>query len=79
MSPKPSLQEIEQAIERADPEQQKQLLKDLPRLLKISSLDIALLKIAEPSFEFWNHPDDTIYDSLHPQTKTSGYYFLESV
>ena len=38
MSPKPSLQEIEQAIERAD--------------------DIALLKVAENSFGFWNNTDE---------------------
>ena len=64
MSPNPSLQEIEQAIERADPQQQKQLLRDLPHLLKISSLDIALLKVAENSFDFWDNPDDTIYDRI---------------
>ena len=59
-----SLKQIEEAIARARPEDQKSLLRDLPRLLKISSADMALLKAAEPSFDFWNNPDDSIYDDL---------------
>ena len=59
-----SLQEVEQAIEQFPPEQQRQLLAELPQLLKSSGLDLAYLKLAEPSFAFWENPDDAIYDAL---------------
>ena len=64
MKNKISLKEIEQAILNAEPEEQKRLLGDLPHLLKIPAPDLALLKIAEPSFDFWNNTDDLIYDQL---------------
>lgn len=59
-----SLREIEQAISRARPEEQTRLLRDLPRLLKIAPADLSLLKISEPSFDFWNNPEDAVYDAL---------------
>ena len=59
-----SMKQIEEAIARAHPEEQKSLLRDLPHLLKISSADLTLLKAAEPSFDFWNNPDDMVYDQL---------------
>lgn len=59
-----SLQAIEQAIERFAPEDQQRLLAELPRLLKISKADFAYLKLAEPSFQFWENPDDEVYDTL---------------
>lgn len=58
------LQEIEQAIQNADPEKQRTLLRDLPHLLRIPLADLALLKVAEPSFDFWNNLDDVVYDQL---------------
>ena len=57
-----SLEEIEKPISSAPPEAQRQLLRDLPHLLKISLSDLALLKAAEPAFDFWNNPDDAVYD-----------------
>lgn len=59
-----SLHEIEEAIERCAPAEQRQLLAELPHLLKLSSADRALLKAAEPSFQFWDNPDDAVYDTL---------------
>ena len=59
-----SLEQIEEAIASAAPEEQTRLLRDFPHLLKISALDMALLKASEKSFDFWNNPDDVIYDSL---------------
>ena len=64
MNHKLSLEQIEKAIQESDPTQQRRLLHDLPRLLKIPNLDYSLLKLAEPSFDFWNNPDDQIYDTL---------------
>ena len=34
------------------------------RLRTLSPQDVALLKLAERSFEFWNNADDAIYDRL---------------
>lgn len=59
-----SLQDVEQAIEQFPPEEQRRLLAELPHLLKISGADFAALKLAELSFQFWENPDDAIYDTL---------------
>lgn len=59
-----SLQDVEHAIEQFLPEEQRRLLAELPHLLKFSGQDFALLKLAEPSFQFWENPDDAIYDTL---------------
>jgi hypothetical protein len=59
-----SLQDVEQAIEQFPPDEQQRLVAELPRLLKISGIDLASLKLAEPSFQFWENPDDAIYDTL---------------
>ena len=58
------LDQIEQTISRASPVWQRRFLKKLPRLLKISKSDFALLKASEKSFEFWNNPEDEIYDKM---------------
>ncbi len=59
-----SLEDVEQAIEHFRPQEQQRLLAELPRLLKLSRVDVAALKLAEPSFQFWENPDDAIYDTL---------------
>ena len=59
-----TLETIEQAIARAEPEEQRKLLTHLPKILHLSPADMAWLKAAEPSFDFWNNPDDAIYDQL---------------
>ena len=59
-----SLKDIERAIEQFRPEEQRRLLTILPHLLKISVVDSAHLKLAEPSFRFWDNPDDAVYDTL---------------
>lgn len=64
MLPKLSLEKIEAALERAKPEEQRRFLTRLPHLLKLHPDDTALLKLAEPSFDFWNNPEDAIYDYL---------------
>jgi len=64
MKTKLSLREVEAAVKNFNKDEQKQLLNDLPKLLYLSPEDINLLKLAEPSFKFWDNPDDSIYDSL---------------
>ena len=59
-----SLAQIERAIEKSEPEDQRQLLVRLPRLIGIDIDTLALLKLAGPSFEFWNNEQDSIYDRL---------------
>ena len=58
------LQKVEQEISQLEAREQKKLLEDLPRLLKIPVDDILLLRVAEKSFDFWNNPEDSIYDNL---------------
>ena len=58
-----TIMEIEQAIQEAKPDEQRQFLARLPHLI-LSTGDFALLKLAEPSFEFWNNKEDAVYDSL---------------
>ena len=48
-----TIREINQAIEQLDVREQIRLLEDLPAHLKI-----------QPAFEFWNNPEDAIYDKL---------------
>ena len=59
-----TIQEIGEAIEQLDVREQVQLLRDLPAHLKIQPDDVGWLKAAEPTFEFWNNPEDAIYDQL---------------
>jgi len=59
-----NLKDVEDAIKSFSLEEKKQLLSDLPKLLCLSPDDENLLKLAEPSFKFWDNPDDSIYDVL---------------
>jgi hypothetical protein len=56
--------EISEAIERLDVKEQVRLLQNLPQHLKISPDDVAWMRLTEPAFEFWNNPEDAIYDQL---------------
>ena len=56
--------EISEAIEKLNVKEQIELLEALPEHLKISPDDLAWTRLAEPAFEFWNNPDDAIYDTL---------------
>jgi hypothetical protein len=59
-----TVEEIGKAIERLEVSEQVRLLKVLPEHLKISPDDVAWLKVAESTFEFWNNPADAAYDNL---------------
>lgn len=56
--------EISEAIEKLDVKDQVKLLEELPQHLKIPPDDLAWSRLAEPAFEFWNNPEDAIYDDL---------------
>jgi hypothetical protein len=59
-----TIAEISEAIERLDVKEQVKLLQILPQYLKITPDDLAWTRLAEPAFEFWNNPEDAIYDEL---------------
>jgi hypothetical protein len=59
-----SVAEITEAIDHLDAREQVRLLNELPNHLKIKPEDIAWLRASEPSFEFWDNPEDAIYDQL---------------
>jgi hypothetical protein len=56
--------EISEAIEKLDVKEQVELLRILPQHLKISPEDLGWARSAETAFEFWDNPDDAIYDRL---------------
>ncbi|MBI5873643.1 MAG: hypothetical protein HZB36_05820 [Candidatus Omnitrophica bacterium] len=64
MTKKQILENVEKKVSRLGVEEQRRFLCDLPRLLKIPLDDLLLLKAAEKSFDFWNNPEDKIYDRL---------------
>ena len=60
-----SVTEISKAIECLGVRERAELLKELSaRLMNPAPDDLAWLKLAEPSFQFWDHPDDAVYDQL---------------
>jgi hypothetical protein len=59
-----SVGEISAAIDKLDVKEQIELLRILPQHLKIPPDDLAWSRLAEPAFEFWNNPEDAIYDQL---------------
>ena len=59
-----SVAEISQAIDKLDVKEQIELLEILPEHLKISTDDLAWSRLAEPAFQFWDNPEDAIYDTL---------------
>ena len=56
--------EITDAIERLDIKAQVALLRELPQHLKISPEDLAWARVAEGSFDFWDNPEDAIYEQI---------------
>jgi hypothetical protein len=57
-----TLKNIEDAVRKLKPGAQGKFLRDLPALLRISPEDLARLKAAENSFDFWDNPEDAVYD-----------------
>ncbi|GJQ57586.1 MAG: hypothetical protein D8M57_19865 [Candidatus Scalindua sp. AMX11] len=59
-----SLKDLSDAVEHLNQQEQKMLLCKLLSLQKITFEDLALLKVAESSFDFWDNPEDSLYDDL---------------
>lgn len=62
--PRFSLHRLEKEFAAAPSDTQRLFLMRLPQLLDLSPDDLAALKTTEPSFKFWNNPDDAVYDTL---------------
>jgi hypothetical protein len=56
--------EISEAIGKLPIKEQLALLQALPKHLKISPDEVAWAKAAESAFDFWDNPDDPVYDTL---------------
>jgi hypothetical protein len=59
-----TIAEITRAIDQLDARSQVQLLKQLPSYLKVNVEDIGWLRAAGSAFDFWENPEDAIYDDL---------------
>lgn len=44
--------------------EKKELLSLLPKVLKLSPEDLLWARLAESAFDFWDNPEDAIYDAL---------------
>lgn len=56
------VEEILRKIADLEPEEQRQLLERLPQVLL--GEELAWLKMAEPTFAFWDNDEDARYDQV---------------
>ncbi len=60
----PRVRQAVQIIQEFKTLERDQFLHLLPTLLNISLEEYGWLKMAEPSFEFWDNEEDAVYDQL---------------
>jgi hypothetical protein len=58
------VEKIFEDIKTLSKEEQKELLRLLPKALDVTTEDLLWARLAESSFGFWNNPEDQIYDEL---------------
>ncbi len=51
-------------IKQLSKNEQKELLRWLPKALDVTPEDLLWARLAEPSFSFWDNPEDKIHDEL---------------
>ncbi|MBI2891235.1 MAG: hypothetical protein HYY13_10685 [Nitrospirae bacterium] len=56
--------ELIRRIQGLPHDKKRELMQILPSVLDIDPEDMAWLKASEPSFQFWDNPEDEIYDRL---------------
>ncbi|HID63567.1 MAG TPA: hypothetical protein EYP49_12635 [Anaerolineae bacterium] len=66
----PRVKEVAEAIEESGPEDRRQWLSILPRLLGISAEDFDWLKLSESAFAFWKNEENAIYDELQSKDRS---------
>lgn len=55
---------IFEEIKALSKNEQRELLSLLPKVLKLSPEDLLWARLAESAFNFWDNPEDKIYDEL---------------
>jgi hypothetical protein len=58
------VEKIFEAIKTLSKEEQKELLRLLPKAFDVTLEDLLWARLAESSFNFWENPEDQIYDEL---------------
>lgn len=58
------VEKIFEDIKGLSREEQRELLRLLPKALAVTPEDLLWARLAEPSFSFWDNPKDQIYDEL---------------
>jgi hypothetical protein len=58
------VEKIFEDIKTLSKEEQKELLRLLPKALDVIPEDLLWARLAESSFGFWDNPEDQIYDEL---------------
>jgi hypothetical protein len=58
------VEKIFQDIKTLSEEEQRELLRLLPKALDVTPEDLLWARLAESSFSFWDNPEDEIYDEL---------------
>ena len=51
-------------IKRLSKNEQKELLRLVPKALNVAPEDLLWARLAESSFSFWDNPEDQVYDEL---------------
>jgi hypothetical protein len=51
-------------IKNLSEDEQKEFLSLLPKALNLSPEDLLWARLAESAFDFWDNPDDQVYDDL---------------
>ena len=59
-----SVEQVLGAVRELPPEAQQEVLARLPSVLSPTPEELAWLRLAEPTFEFWDNPEDAAYDAL---------------
>lgn len=62
--PRWSVEKILGAVRDLPPEAQHEVLTRLPSVLSVDLEEPAWLRLAEMAFEFWDNPEDAVYDAL---------------
>ena len=58
------VEKISQDVKTVSKEEQRGLLRLLPKALDVTPEDLLWARLAESSFSFWDNPEDEIYDEL---------------
>ena len=58
------VEKISRDVKTVSKEEQRGLLRLLPKALDVTPEDLLWARLAESSFSFWDNPEDEIYDEL---------------